>query len=161
MGFESTVSSAAPAGHATPLLALAVPQGGALPSSLAAVDAAAGGALGRLYAAGDFSGKRDEVAVLYPSGPAGRVLLVGVGKVELAADPGLRRAAAVAAKRARTLGARSGAFYVAPESRGSVGWREVGQRVAEGLAQGAWLYTDLKKPADDRKPPLEAFTLLA
>ncbi|MGH7628756.1 MAG: M17 family peptidase N-terminal domain-containing protein, partial [Gemmatimonadales bacterium] len=161
MPFESTVSTAAPAAFATPLLAVAVPQGTALPPSLASLDAAAGGALARLYAAGDFGGKRDEVGVLYPSGPANRVVLVGLGKVESTASPDVRRAAAIATKRARTLGAPSGAFHLAPEGRGALGWREVGQRTAEGLAQGAWVYNDMKKPPEDHKPPLEAFTLLA
>ncbi len=161
MPFESTVSTAAPAGFATPLLAVAVPQGAALPPSLGAVDASTGGAIARLYSAGDFEGKRDEVAVLYPPGPAGRVLLVGLGKVDATSRPDLRRAAAVAAKRARTLGAPSAAFHALPESRGALSWREVGQGVAEGLAQGAWLYTEMKKPPEDQKPPLEAGTLLA
>lgn len=161
MPFETTVSSAAPAGYATPLLAIAVPQGSALPPSLSPLDDSAGGALGRLYAAGDFAGKRDEVAVIYPPGPAGRMVLVGLGKVEGGSPPDLRRAAAIASKRARTLGAPAGAFFLAPEGRGGLEWREVGQRVAEGLAQGAWVFSELKKPAEDRKPPLEAFTLLA
>ena len=160
MAFATSVSTAAPDGFATPLLAVAVPQGNALPASLATLDSATGGALARLYAAGDFVGKRDEMAVLYPAGPAGRILLVGVGTVDAGGRPDVRRAAAIAAKRARTLGVSSGAFHVAPEARGYLGWREIGQKSAEGLAQGAWVYTDLKKPPEDRKPPLESFTLL-
>ena len=62
MPFETTVAPAAPAAFQTPLLGVAVPQGGALPASLAPLDAAAAGALGRVYAAGDFTGKRDEIA---------------------------------------------------------------------------------------------------
>ncbi|MGH7517101.1 MAG: M17 family peptidase N-terminal domain-containing protein, partial [Gemmatimonadales bacterium] len=104
MPFESTVSTAFPAGFATPLLAVPVPQGTVVPPSLGAVDGSTGGAVARLYSAGDFGGKRDEVAVLYPPGPAGRVLLVGLGTVDATSRPDLRRAAAVAAKRARTLG---------------------------------------------------------
>jgi leucyl aminopeptidase len=38
---------------------------------------------------------------------------------------------------------------------------EVGQSVAEGLAQGAWQYNEMKKPNEDKKPPLERFDLLA
>src|SRR4029077_10718961 len=95
MPFETTVAAGAPATFQTPLLGVAVPQGGALPASLAPLDAATGGAgrrafpaappgaaLGRLDAAGDFTGNRDEPAILYPSGPAGRVVLVGLGKTE-------------------------------------------------------------------------------
>jgi leucyl aminopeptidase len=161
MAFDSTVSSAAPASFAAPLLAFAVPQASTLPASLGSVDAAAAGALGRLYAAGDFAGKRDEVAVLYPPGPAGRVLLVGLGKVDAASPPDVRRAAAVAAKRARTLGVPAAAFHLVAEGRGALTWAEAGQRIAEGLWQGAWQYTELKKPQEDRKPPLDTFTVLA
>ncbi|HEU5169716.1 MAG TPA: leucyl aminopeptidase [Gemmatimonadales bacterium] len=161
MAFETAVSPAAPAGYATPLLAVAVPQGSALPPSLAEVDRLTGGGLGRLYAAGDFIGKRDEVATLYPPGPAARVVLVGLGNVEGAARPDVRRAAAIAARRARTLGVPAGAFHLAPEGRGALSWREVGQFAAEGLAQGAWMFSEMKKPPEDRKPPLERFEVLA
>ena len=161
MPFETTVAPAAPAAFQTPLLGVAVPQGGVLPASLAPLDAATGGALGRLYAAGDFTGKRDETAVLYPSGPAGRVVLVGLGKTDAAATPDVRRAAAIVAKRARSLGVPSGAFFLAPEGRDGLPLRDVGQFAAEGLAHGAWIYTDLKQPPEEPKPPLERFTILA
>jgi leucyl aminopeptidase len=161
MPFETTVAATAPAAFQTPFLGIAVPQGNALPASLSAVDAATGGALGRLYAAGDFTGKRDEVAVLYPSGPAGRIVLVGLGKMEAGSKPDVRRAAAIVSKRARTLGVTSGGFHLAAEGRGDLPPRDVGQFAAEGLAQGAWIFTDMKKPAEDQKPPLASFTILA
>jgi leucyl aminopeptidase len=161
MPFETTVAAAAPATFETPLLGLAVPQGSALPASLAPLDAATGGALKRLYSAGDFTGKRDETAVLYPAGPAGRIVLVGLGTPEAGARPDVRRAAAVLAKRARALGVPSGAFFLAPEGRGELSFRDAGQFAAEGLAHGAWIYTELKKPPEDPKPPLERFTILA
>src|SRR4029077_5713266 len=161
MPFETTVAPAAPAAFQTPLLGVAVPQGGALPASLAPLDAATGGALGRLYAVGDFTGKRDETAVLYPSGPAGREVLVGLGKTEAEGQGDVRRAAAVVAKRARGLGVPSGAFFLAPEGRDGLPLRDVGQFAAEGLAHGVWIYTDLKQPPEEPKPPLERFTILA
>ncbi|MGH8622247.1 MAG: M17 family peptidase N-terminal domain-containing protein [Burkholderiales bacterium] len=43
------------------------------------MDRAAGGALARALASGDFKGKKDETLLLYRAGPARRVLLVGVG----------------------------------------------------------------------------------
>ena len=161
MPFETTVAAAAPAAFQTPLLGVAVPQGGALPASLALLDAATGGAIARLYAAGDFTGKRDETAVLYPAGPAGRIVLVGLGKPDPAAKPDVRRAAAIVAKRARTLGAPSGAFFLAPEGRGDLSPRDLGQFAAEGLAHGAWIFTEMKKPPEEPRPPLERFTILA
>jgi leucyl aminopeptidase len=161
MPFETTVAATTPATVETPLLGIAVPQGTSLPGSLGELDRATGGALTRLYAAGDFSGKRDETAVLYPTGPVGRIVLVGLGKVEGTSPPDVRRAAAIVAKRARSLGAPSGAFYLAAEGRGALAPRDAGQFTAEGLAQGAWIFTDLKKPPEDPKPVLERFTILA
>jgi leucyl aminopeptidase len=161
MPFETTVAATAPAAFETPLLGVAVPQGSTLPASLGELDRVTGGALGRLYAAGDFSGKRDETAVLYPQGPAGRIVLVGLGKIEPAAPPDVRRGAAIVAKRARSLGAPSGAFYLAAEGRGALPPRDVGQFAAEGLAQGAWIFTEMKKPPEEPKPVLGRFTILA
>ena len=63
MPFETAVVRAAPAGFQTPMLAIAVVRA-ALPPSLAELDRGAGGALQRLFSAGDFSGKRDETAVV-------------------------------------------------------------------------------------------------
>jgi leucyl aminopeptidase len=125
------------------------------------VDDATGGAINRVLAAGDFSGKKDETAVIYPSGSIARVLLVGLGKPEEIDRTGIRRAAAIAGKRARSLGVPRAAFYIPPEARGKVPLAEVGQSIAEGLAQGAWQYNEMKKPGEDKKPPLERFDILA
>ena len=160
MPFETAVLSAVPAGFETPLLAVAVARG-ALPPSLAALDQAAGGALGRLFAAGDFSGKKDEVALIYPTGTAARVLLVGLGKPEEASMAGIRRAASAAAKRARSLGVPRGAFHLAPEAIGAVTLADAGQAIAEGLAQGAWQFSDMKRPPEEKKPALERIDVLS
>jgi leucyl aminopeptidase len=160
MPFESSVVPAAPAGHETPLLALALPRG-PLPSSLAGVDKQTGGAIGRVLAAGDFTGKKDETALLYPPGPASRVLLVGLGKPEEVDRAAIRRAASVTAKRTRSLGVPRAAFHLSAEARGKINPAEAGQMIAEGLAQGAWQYNDMKKPSEEKKPPLERFDVLA
>ena len=160
MSLETTVLVEAPASHTTPLLMLAVPQG-ALPPSLTDVDQRSGAALTRLYATGDFTGKRDEVAVVYPDGPASKVLLVGMGKVS--GDPGtaIRRAAAVAAKRAKNLGVVEASFRVAPEAHGGAGADAVARAAAEGLPFGAWQYTALKRPPEEPRPQLERARILA
>ena len=160
MPFETAVVRAAPAGHQTPMLAIAVARGG-LPASLAELDRGAGGALQRLADAGDFAGKRDETALVYPSGPAGRILLVGMGKPDEVGRTSIRRAASVAAKRMRALGVAHGAFHLPSEARGGVTPADAGQAIAEGLAQGAWQYLDMKRPADDRKAALEQVDVLA
>jgi leucyl aminopeptidase len=160
MPFETAVLPAAPAGFDTPLLALAVGRGG-LPGSLGALDQTAGGALARLFASGDFSGKKDESALIYPPGPAPRIVLLGLGKPEDVSRASLRRAASAAAKRARSLGVARAAFHVVPEALGPVTPTEAGQAVAEGLAQGAWQYNEMKRPADEPKPALERMEVLA
>jgi leucyl aminopeptidase len=160
MPFETAVAQAQPAGYETPLLALALPRGKP-PASLEGLDKGTGGAIGRVLAAGDFSGKKDETAVIYPSGPAPRVLLVGLGKPDEIDRTAIRRSAAVAAKKARSLGVTRAAFYLPPEARGKVPPAEVGQSIAEGLNQGAWQYNEMKKPGEDKKPPLERFDILA
>jgi leucyl aminopeptidase len=160
MPFETATVQAQPAGYETPLLALALARG-KLPASLEGVDKGTGGAVGRVLAAGDFSGKKDETAVIYPSGLASRVLLVGLGKPDEIDRTAIRRAAAVAAKKTRSLGVPHAAFYLPPEARGKVPPAEVGQSIAEGLAQGAWQFNEMKKPNEDKKPPLERFDLLA
>jgi leucyl aminopeptidase len=160
MPFETAVVPAGPAGFETPLLAIAVARGG-LPSPLAALDKGTGGAIGRLFAAGDFSGKKDESALIYPPGPAARVLLVGLGKGDEVSRATLRRAAAVAAKRARSLGVLRAAFHVVPEALGPVSPRDAGQAIAEGLAHGAWQYHEMKRPSDDQKPALTQVEVLA
>lgn len=160
MPFETCVVATAPAGLSTPLLAVAVPQG-PLPASLAALDQATGGALGRLYASGDFSGKSDESALLHPSGPAARLLLLGLGKSADLSARKVRRAAAAAAKRARVLGATSAAFHIAAEAVQGIGASLAGQVIAEGLYFGAWHFPDMKRPPEDPKPALESFQVLA
>src|SRR3954470_12882545 len=160
MPFETAVVQAQPAGYETSLLALGVPRG-KLPPSLDGVDQGSAGALNRLFASGDFTGKKDESAIIYPAGPAPRVLLLGLGKPEEIDRTSIRRTAAVAAKRARSLGVPRAAFYLPPEARGKVPPAEVGQSIAEGLAQGAWQYNEMKKPNEDRKPALDRFDILA
>ena len=60
---------------ASPLLAVALGElhSAKLPDSLLPLDAALSGAIAGLLATGDFSGKRDEVEVLFPRGRATRI----------------------------------------------------------------------------------------
>jgi leucyl aminopeptidase len=157
MTLTTRVVAAGPTGYSTPLLAVLVTEGG-LPASLSALDSQAGGALGRLVAAGDFKGKRDETALLHPGGPAARVLLVGLGKAGVADRAAIRRGAAVAAKRARSLGVTAAAVHLAADLTHS--GRDIAQAIAEGVEQGAWRYDAPKRPAEDPKPALEQADIL-
>jgi leucyl aminopeptidase len=157
----SSAVAAALASVDTPLLAVALVQGSVVPPSLGEFDRAAGGVVGRALTAGDFKGKRDELVLLYPSGAkAQRLLLVGLGKPGEVTRTSLRRAAAVAAKRARALGVKQFAFAVAAEARNGVLPADLGQVIVEGTGQGAWVFTELKAAPEDPKPEVEAVTLV-
>jgi leucyl aminopeptidase len=160
MTFETQVVVAGPEAHPTPFLIVVVPQGAA-PPSLAALDAVSGNALTRCYAAGDFTGKKDEAVLLYPEGARPRILLVGVGTQGAGVRSAIRRAAAIGAKRARITGVASAALYVTPEARAVLSAGEVGQLAAEGAAQGVWHFLEMKQPPEDRRPVLERIDLLA
>jgi leucyl aminopeptidase len=145
----------------TPLLAVALAQGAVLPASLAELDRAADGGLARAVSSRDFTGKRDESLLLYPSGgKARRILLVGVGKSGEVTRSSIRRAAAVAAKRARVLGTTQFAFAVAAEARNGLAARDLGQVIVEGAGQGAWAFTELKAAPEDPKPDVEAVAIV-
>ena len=111
MSFESRVVAADPSQYKTPLLAVLVPRGD-FPASLAALDKATSGALGRAYKSGDFTGKQDDVLLAYVDAPFSRLLLIGVGKSDESSTATIRRGASVAAKRARALGAGTAALFV-------------------------------------------------
>src|SRR3989475_12197217 len=159
---NGTVVSTPLAQVTTPLLALALPQGGTVPPSLVELDRAVGGVVGRAITSGDFKGKRDESALLYPGGgKAERVLLVGLGKPGEVTRSSIRRAAAVAAKRARALGAGAQhfAFAVAREARNGVAGKDLGQGGGEGAAQGAGGFTQVKAAPGGPKPGVEGVAI--
>jgi leucyl aminopeptidase len=144
----------------TPLLAVLVTRGD-FPPSLAELDRASGGAVKRAFASGDFKGKKDDASLLYPAGTkAQRILLLGLGKSGDVTRQSVRRGAAAAARRARALGTGKVSVAVAAEARNGISTRDLGQIASEGAAQGAWTFTELKRPADDPKPPVEAVDIV-
>jgi leucyl aminopeptidase len=144
------------------LLAVGVPKQAQkkVPEALAALDQDSGGVLAGLFAAGDFTGARDEAAVVYLEGGARRVLLVGLGKPEDVSRAAVRRAASIAARRARALGTGQVAFGTPAPVRPNVPARDFAQVAVEGLAQGAWQFDELKTPNHEKKPPVESLTVL-
>ena len=159
MSLELALLAVSPEQHATPLLALAMPRG-PLPPEWTALDQATGGALGRLIGSGDFNGKRDQTALAYPDGHATRVLLVGTGKPDEGGVAAVRRAAAVAAKRARIMGTGTLSLAVAPGAAGGASPADIARAAAEGFHFGGWHYAALRKPPEDPKPDLTRAELL-
>jgi len=136
----------------TPLLAVVVAQGSPPPLKDASLE--------RAIATGDYKGKKDETLLVYGSGKTERILLVGVGKPGEITRSSIRRASAIAAKRARSLGTTSLAVAVSTEARGGLGAGELAQVVVEGAAQGGWQFTELKKQPEDPKPEIETVELV-
>jgi leucyl aminopeptidase len=140
-----------------PLLAVAVPKRAdkTVPAELAVYDAPSGGVLTRLFTAGDFTGARDETAHAYLTGGGPqRLLLIGTGKADDVGRTQVRRAASIAARRARAFGTGAVAFAMPASFRPKVGPKDFAQAAAEGLGQGAWHFDELKRPPEEKKPPV-------
>jgi leucyl aminopeptidase len=105
---------------------------------------------------GDFGGKAGETALLYGQA-APRLLLVGLGEKDHFTLEKLRRAAATAARRARTLKLHSAAFSLPAFPDTAI--REVARTVAEGARLGLYRFDRHKSAADDRD--LQTFWLVA
>jgi len=127
-----------------------------------AVDAALGGAIREVIAAGDFQGKAEQVVVLYTRGaiPARRVMVVGLGPQERFDGDVVRRVAAVTAREARKLGARSYHTIAHGAGAGALSPEDAAQAVVEGTLLGAYRFTELKADRADVEPDLEALTLV-
>ena len=147
---EISATASATEGCAPELLAVAIYKGES-PQDLAE-DAAS------VISDGDFSGKLNETALLYgQTGPAPRLLLVGLGERDSATPEKLRRAAATVARRARSLELREAAFSL-PALPG-MGTREAARAAAEGASLGLYRFDRHKSAANAHE--LETFWLLA
>jgi leucyl aminopeptidase len=112
----------------------------------------------------DFKGEFREARLCdAQSGPAQRVLLIGLGKLsELAATQGerLRRAAAIAVQRAEALGCAEVSLWCPPRAEWlepSGGARQAGSDLVEGALMGSYRYQDFKsKP---KEPKLKSIAL--
>lgn len=118
-----------------------------------AVDQSLTGAISDLIEGGDFGGKADQVAVLYPRGaiPARRVILVGLGPREEFNVDVVRRAAARAIQKARDLKAGRTATILHGAGAGGLSIEEAAQAVAEGSLLGLYDYRGQK--TGDRPEP--------
>ena len=127
-----------------------------------AVDAALGGQIRALIAAGDFRGKRNEIVVLYLAGaiPAQRVIVVGLGKPEKFTTDIIRQAAATAAQKARDLGVTHLHTIVHGAGVGGIVPEQAAEAVVEGTLLGLYRFHELKTQLEDVRPDLESLTLV-
>jgi leucyl aminopeptidase len=141
----------------SPLLVVALAAEEQPPPAVMALDASLGGAIARTFSRRDFRGSRDET--LHLSGAATgieRLLLIGMGKVT-ERPSAIRRAAAIAARRAASMGAGHVDFYAGAVTE------EESEAAVVGLIAGAWEYKDLKlaPPEEERRRPLQGAAILA
>jgi len=109
-----------------------------LAPGLAALDKQLGGLLTKVMTAEKFEGKPGQVAHVHTDGrlPATRVLVAGLGSEKGDAEA-VRRAASAASRRARDLGAKSAAGYLAAEG---VSPRVRAQATVEGSMLGTYRF---------------------
>lgn len=126
-----------------------------------AVDEALDGAIRDLIAGGDFQGKEDDVAVLYPRGaiPARRVLVVGLGQQEKFGREQIRRASAAAIKRARSLKAKNVATIVHGAGIGGEDVATAAQATAEGSLLALYRY-DVARQEEEEKHEIESLAIV-
>ncbi|MGH7678741.1 MAG: leucyl aminopeptidase [Gemmatimonadaceae bacterium] len=127
------------------------------PPELGSLDKALGSAVRRVTSNRDFRGNKDETLhLLGTEGGVERLLLVGMGKVSdrLAS---LKRAAAIAARRAHLAGFGRMAIYA-----GSVSADEA-EAITIGAIAGSWDFKEMQTPPpeDERRAPLTAVEVLA
>ncbi len=126
---------------------------GAVDTALGSADGApGGGAISTLIQLGDFTGKLNEVAVVYTSGliPAPRVIIAGLGKREQFTPDHARQASGSAVRKARDLGCRRIATIVHGSGIGGLQPREAAQATVEGALMGAYQFREHKSKDGDR-----------
>jgi leucyl aminopeptidase len=150
MPLDIQLRAAQPVDLAADVLAVGVLQIGgkspALPPSLKPIDSALGGALARLAAKEEFTGKRDQTLSVATLGrlPAEKVVLFGLGERRSLGTAGARTFAAKAARAANSEKAKSLALALPAGLEGDL------RAVAEGLELGAYRFT--RYLTGDRKP---------
>jgi leucyl aminopeptidase len=125
--------------------------------SLGALDGPTSGAIRRVTANRDFRGSKDETLhLLGTEGGIERVVLVGMGKVTERLGS-LKRAAAIAARRAHQAGFGRLAIYAGDVSS------EEAEAIAMGAIAGAWEFKEMQTPPpdDERRAPLTEVIVLS
>jgi len=127
-----------------------------------AVDRATNGLISELIAAGDFKGKLNEIAVLYPRGgvAAKRVLLVGLGKSDEFDLDKARQAAGTAAKRAWDLRLKSFTTIVHGAGIGGMDPATAAQATVEGSILALYRFKGPKEVKPEEAHEVEEITVL-
>jgi leucyl aminopeptidase len=127
-----------------------------------AVDKALGGLITDLIASGDFTGKLNELAVLYTQGaiPAKRIMMVGLGKEEEFDLDKVRDAAGTVARRVRQLGVRSYSTIVHGGGKAGLSVEMASQAIAEGTILALYKFLEHKTADDEEEIEIEQLTFV-
>jgi leucyl aminopeptidase len=127
-----------------------------------AVDKALGGLITDLIVSGDFTGKLNELAVLYAQGavPAKRVVVVGLGKEEEFGLDKVRDAAGTVAKRVRQLGVKSYSTIVHGGGKAGLSVEMASQAIAEGTILALYKFLEHKRASDKQETEIEQLTFV-
>ena len=127
-----------------------------------AVDRAAGGALSACLDRGDFTGKKEQVAVVYPRGRARakRVILVGLGSEKELTPERVRQAGGRAVAKARELGVKELASVVHGAGKGGLDPADAAHALVEGLLLGNYVYDRYRTRNKDKNRPVRALVLV-
>ncbi|HWP29023.1 MAG TPA: leucyl aminopeptidase [Chloroflexota bacterium] len=150
---------------ATPLLVVNLFEDApALGGATAAVDEALGGLLGRLRAAGELRGKLGEAVVVHnPDGQrlrAERVVVVGLGPRTTFGAEAVRRAAAVAARKAQELRVSEYATIVHGAGAGGLAPAVAAEALAEGTLLALYRYDQFKSRQDEEAVTVRRATVV-
>ncbi len=134
------------------ILVIAIEESKSLDKETAALDTRLGGSVSALMKAGGFTGESMESANLFATvdGAARRVLVVGLGQRDALSAERVRRAAGLAARRARAFGAARVEIAIpafAQIAQGNLDAGALVQAVFEGALLGAYSYLALKTEA--------------
>lgn len=113
------------------------------------VDEKSGGAVSARISSGDFSGKLGTTAFLYPSGPAKRILLVGMGKREEFSLDRLRQTGGTAVKAAQGSKLDRMVAEVPGTEQLRLPGADMSQAFTEGLILGSYKFLDYKSDKGD------------
>jgi leucyl aminopeptidase len=151
---------------AGPLLAVFLPENGSIAqAALEAIDDRVGGVIGAIVERGDFRGRDDDVAVLYPRGadcPVQRVLVAGLGKPGEITEERVRRAVGRSVRQAEKLHVDAVGFVTA-QIAAVTGITEdrLAHVIAEAAVMAAWDYRELRTSPDADDGTVTSITLFA
>jgi len=126
------------------------------------VDKVLGGLITELIASGDFTGKLNELAVLYTQGaiPAKRVMVVGLGKEEEFDLDKVRDAAGTVAKRVRQLGVKSYSTIVHGGGKAGLSAEMASQAIAEGTILALYRFLAHRSASQEAETEIEQLTFV-